>query len=77
MRVSRYAATFFPLAASYRFCGDLEGLAKSKWSSARPEHERAVQEGEERKRKRKRENCWKSGGGDECVIMAGEGRAGR
>ena len=65
IRVSRGAATFFPLAASYRFCGG--GRPGKGVSGARRglRHEGAVQERWERGRelKEKGESCWKNGGG--------------
>jgi hypothetical protein len=68
MRASRRAATFFLLAASYRFCADQGAWPGSRWSPARPEARggrcrqvRQVREG--KGTKGKRESCWKSGGG--------------
>jgi hypothetical protein len=58
IRVSRRAATFFPLAASYRFCGDQGDQAGSKWSSARTEA---------------RESFVGKAAGDERVFIPGEG----
>jgi hypothetical protein len=76
MGVSRRAATFFPVAASYRFCGDRGGPVGSKWSSARIEvrggRRREVREGKGREQKRGRE-LWEKAAGDECVFIPGEG----
>jgi hypothetical protein len=75
MRVGRRAAAFFPLAASYRFCGDQGPGRGVRWSSARPEARggrcRKVREGKGTKGS-ERESCRKSGG-DECVFIPGEG----
>jgi hypothetical protein len=69
IRVSRRAATFFPLAASYPFCGD-RGPGRGVGGARRGlRHEGAVQEGERGEgNKRKRESCWKSGGGRTCLY---------
>jgi hypothetical protein len=48
MRASRRAATFFPLAASYRFCGDPGGAGREQVElGSGLRHERRVQEGRE------------------------------
>ena len=65
MKVGRRAATFFPLAASYPFCGD-QGPGRGVGGARRGlRHEGAVQAGvrEGEGNKRKRESYWKSGGG--------------
>jgi len=63
MRVGRRAAAFFPLAASYRFCGD-QGPGRGVGGARRGlRHEGGGAGRCERGDKRKRESCWKSGGG--------------
>src|SRR5256714_7351311 len=70
IRVSRRAATFFPLAASYRFCGDYGAWQGSKWSSARPEA------GGEGNKKRGRELLEKRRGTSASLYLVKD-RAGR
>jgi hypothetical protein len=64
IRVSRRVATFFPVAASYRFCGT-KGVGRGvsgAWRGLR--HEGVMQEGGRGEgNKREGESCWKSGGG--------------
>jgi hypothetical protein len=64
MRASCHTATFFPLAASYRFCGDRGTGREQVELGSGLRHERRVQEGREpRGGEREGESCWKSGGG--------------
>jgi hypothetical protein len=70
IRVSRCAATFFPLAASYRFCGDYGG---SKWSSARPEARGGDVGRWEREEGTKERERVVGKAADECVFIPGEG----
>jgi hypothetical protein len=62
MRASRRAATFFPLAESYRFCGKRGAWQGVSGARRRLRHE-GVQESEEGRDKREGDSCWKSGGG--------------
>jgi hypothetical protein len=64
MRASHRAVTFFPLTASYRFCGK-RGPGQGVSGARRGlRHEGGgVQESEEGRDKREGESCWKSGGG--------------
>jgi len=69
MRASRGTATFFSLAALYRFCGEPGGSREQVELGSSLKHERRVQEGREpRENKRKGESCWKSGGGRVCLY---------
>jgi len=68
MRASRGTATFFPLAASYRFCGDPArggaGREQVELGSSL-KHERRVQEGREPRGKKGRERVVGKAAGDE------------
>jgi len=73
MRASRRAATFFPLAASYRFCGDQEarqGVVSGARRGLR--HKGAVQEGERGEgNKRGADSLLEKWRGNECVFIPG------
>jgi hypothetical protein len=69
MRASRRTATFFPLAASYRFCVDPGGGREQVELGSGLRHE---QEGGESREKR-RERVVGKAVGDECVFILGEG----
>jgi hypothetical protein len=71
IRVSRRAATFFPLAASYRFCGT-RGPGRGVSGARRGlRHEGAVQERWERGREQKRGRVVGKAAGDEFVFIPG------
>jgi len=77
MRASRGTATFFPLAASYRFCGDRGAGREQVELGSSLKHERRVQEGREPRGKKGRERVVGKAAGDECVFILAKGRAGR
>jgi hypothetical protein len=74
MRASRRAATFFPLAASYRFCRD-QGPGRGVGGARRGlRHEGAVQAGvREGKGTKGSERVVGKAAGDECFFIPGEG----
>jgi hypothetical protein len=76
MRASRGTATFFLLAASYRFCGDREAGREQVELGSSPKHERRVQEGREPREKKGRERVVGKAAGDECVFISCTGAGG-
>src|SRR4051794_14810726 len=73
MRVSRRAATFFPLTTSYPFYRGLGAWQGSRWSSARPKAKGGVQEGERGKGIKERERVVGKARGTSTSLYLGEG----
>ena len=71
MRASRGTATFFSLAALYRFCEDRGAGREQVELGSSLKHERRVQEGREPGGKKRGRELLKSGGGR--VRLSGEG----
>jgi len=77
MRASRGTATFFPLAASYRFCGDRGAGREQVELGSGLRHERRVQEGRELRGKKGGRELLEKRRGMSASLYLVKGRAGR